>query len=115
MLLLIHSVSYSVYYLVLVVQMAKLDSLVVGLSDVPFDFSEVAQFSDYHQLQQLHASLGTIYRFIIHLSKSLMSYQNIKMMISKFNGTSTPKRSYSAKTGVDCPVSLNRVHYKRLW
>ncbi len=32
------------------------------------------------------------------------------MMISKFNGTSTPKGSYSAKTGVNCPVSLNRVH-----
>ncbi len=32
------------------------------------------------------------------------------MMISKCNGTSTPKGSYSAKTGVNCPMSLNRVH-----
>ena len=28
------------------------------------------------------------------------------MMISNFNGTSTPKGSYRAKTGLDCPVSL---------
>ncbi len=31
-------------------------------------------------------------------------------VISKFNGTSTPKGSYSAKTVVNCPMSLNRVH-----
>ncbi len=38
------------------------------------------------------------------------------MMISKFNGTSTPIGSYSAKTGVNYPMSLNRVHWKRmLW
>ncbi len=31
------------------------------------------------------------------------------MMISQFNGTSTPKRTYSAKTGDnDCNVNLNR-------
>ncbi len=35
-------------------------------------------------------------------------------LISKFNGTSTPKGSYSAKTGVNCPMSLNRVHKKRM-
>ncbi len=33
----------------------------------------------------------------------------IMMMISKFNGTSTPKGSYSAKTGVNCPMSLNSL------
>ncbi len=32
------------------------------------------------------------------------------MMISKVNGTSTPKGSYSAKSGASCPMSLNRVH-----
>ena len=33
-----------------------------------------------------------------------------------FNGTSTPKGSYSAKAGVNCTTSLNRVHYNRmLW
>ncbi len=38
------------------------------------------------------------------------------MMILQFNGTSTPKGSHSAKTDVNCPMSLNRVHYKRmLW
>ncbi len=31
-------------------------------------------------------------------------------VISRFNDTSTPKGSYSAKTGVNCPKSLNRVH-----
>ncbi len=36
------------------------------------------------------------------------------MMISKFNGTSTPKGSYSANTGVNYPMSLNRVHQKRM-
>ncbi len=37
-------------------------------------------------------------------------------MISKFNGTSTPKGSYSAKTGVNCTMSLSRVYKKRiLW
>ncbi len=30
--------------------------------------------------------------------------------ISKFNGTSTPKGSYSAKTGVNCPMNLSRVY-----
>ena len=33
-------------------------------------------------------------------------------MISKFNGTSTPKGSSSAKTGVNYPMSPNRVHQK---
>ncbi len=32
------------------------------------------------------------------------------MMISQFNSTSTPKGSYSAKTGVNYPMSLNRIH-----
>ncbi len=37
-------------------------------------------------------------------------------VISKFNGTSTRKRSHSAKTGIYCPMSLNRVYQKRmLW
>ncbi len=37
-------------------------------------------------------------------------------VISKFNGTSAPKASYSAKTGVNYPMSLNWVHWKRiLW
>ena len=35
------------------------------------------------------------------------------MMISKFNGTSAPKGPYSAKTGVNCPMSLNRVQSTR--
>ncbi len=35
------------------------------------------------------------------------------MMISKFNGTSTPEGSYGAKTVVNCPMSLNRVHYRK--
>ncbi len=30
--------------------------------------------------------------------------------ISKFNGTSTPKGSYSAKTGVNCTMNLSRVY-----
>ncbi len=30
------------------------------------------------------------------------------MMMSKFNGTSTPKGSYSAKTVVNCPMSLKK-------
>ncbi len=30
------------------------------------------------------------------------------MMLSKFNGTSTPKGSYSAKAGVNCPMSLKQ-------
>ncbi len=34
----------------------------------------------------------------------------LRMMISQFNGTSTPKGSYRAKTGVNCPMRLNRVH-----
>ncbi len=29
----------------------------------------------------------------------------VKMMISNFEGKSTPKGSYSAKTGVNCPMS----------
>ncbi len=33
-------------------------------------------------------------------------------VISKFNSTPTPKGSYSAKTGVNCPMSPNRVHQK---
>ena len=32
------------------------------------------------------------------------------MMISQFNGTSTLKESYTAKTGVNYTMSLNRVH-----
>ncbi len=31
-------------------------------------------------------------------------------VISKFNGTPTPKGSYSAKTGVNCTMSLSRVY-----
>ncbi len=31
-----------------------------------------------------------------------------------FNGTSTPKGSYSAKAGVNCTMSLYRVHWKRM-
>ena len=31
-----------------------------------------------------------------------MMVMMMMMMISKFNGTSPPKGSYSAKTGVDC-------------
>ncbi len=38
----------------------------------------------------------------------------LMMMISMCNGTSTPKGSYSAKTGVNCPMRLNRVHIRRL-
>ncbi len=37
-------------------------------------------------------------------------YFTTMMMISKFNGTSTPKGSYSAETGVEYPASLNGVH-----
>ncbi len=36
------------------------------------------------------------------------------MMISQFNGTSTAKGSYSTKTGINYPMNLNRVHYKRM-
>ncbi len=36
------------------------------------------------------------------------------MMILKFYGTSTPKGSYSAKAGVNCPMNLRRVHWKRM-
>ncbi len=32
------------------------------------------------------------------------------MMISIFIGTSTPKGPYNAKSGVNCPMSLNKVH-----
>ncbi len=40
----------------------------------------------------------------------------VEWVISKFNGKSTPKGSYSAKTAVNCHRSLNRVHYQRmLW
>ncbi len=35
-------------------------------------------------------------------------------VISKFNGTPTPKGSYSAKTGVNCTMSLSRVYQKRI-
>ncbi len=34
-------------------------------------------------------------------------------MISKFNGTSTPKGSYSAKTGVNCPIRFQSCHSLR--
>ena len=40
----------------------------------------------------------------------MMMMMMMIMMISKFNGTPTPKGSYSAKAGVNCPMSLNRVH-----
>ncbi len=35
---------------------------------------------------------------------------SIHNVISKFNGTPTPKGSYSAKTGVNCTMSLSRVY-----
>ncbi len=41
----------------------------------------------------------------MHMSK--FAYANRCMMISKFNDTSRPKRSYSTKAGVNCPMSLN--------
>ena len=37
----------------------------------------------------------------------MMIMMIMMMMISKFNGTSTPKGSYSAKTGIKCPVGLS--------
>ncbi len=36
-------------------------------------------------------------------------------MISKFNGTSTPKWSYSAKTDVNYPMSLTESTRRMLW
>ncbi len=36
--------------------------------------------------------------------------QGSEWVISKFNGTSTPKGSYRAKTGVKCTMSLSRVY-----
>ena len=40
----------------------------------------------------------------------MMMMMMMMMMISKFNGTSMRKGSYGAKTGVNYPVSLNRVN-----
>ena len=40
----------------------------------------------------------------------MMMTMMMMMMISKFNDTSTPKESSNAKTVVNCPMSLNRVH-----
>ncbi len=45
--------------------------------------------------------------FIINLLHMLLIW--LMMMISQFNSTSTPKGSYSVKTGVNCPMSLNSL------
>ncbi len=43
--------------------------------------------------------------YVLQASKGVSEW-----VISKFNGTSTPKGSYSAKTGVNCTRSLSRVY-----
>ncbi len=65
---------------------------------------------------RLHISWNPFYVFPPRADsqKSLVVYGDwYKWVISKFNGTSTPKGSYSAKTGVNCPTSLSRVHTKK--
>ena len=47
---------------------------------------------------------------VLMMMMMMMMMMIMMMMISKFNGTSTLKGSYSAKAGVNCPMSLNRVH-----
>ncbi len=52
--------------------------------------------------------------YLTEILMSVIIYQYLPrlmmMVISKFNGTSTPKELYSAKAGVNCLMSLNRVH-----
>ncbi len=50
------------------------------------------------------------YHFTIVCNRIIVPYSKMMMMVSQFNGTSTPKGSYSAKTGdTDCNVNSN--HY----
>ncbi len=51
--------------------------------------------------------LGHRYRQTIGMGKFTFSSDD---RVGVINDTSTPKGSYSDKTGVNCPMSLNRVH-----
>ncbi len=76
-----------------------------------------------HRARSLHMFLPerswgpTSCIFVLHWFRSKKAsdwqtphIQQIEWVISKFNGTSTPTGSYSAKTGVNCTMSLSRVY-----
>ncbi len=56
-------------------------------------------------MMTVKGSLQPFHSIVIHFCPIVYRW-----VISKFNGTPTPKGSYSAKTGVNCTMSLSRVY-----
>ncbi len=81
--------------------------------------------SEWHLIIRINSTLtlNTISLTLKHEMKYLTHLLHTKVLLtlvqwvwvtSKFNGTSTPKGSYSAKTCVNYPMNLNGVHQKNV-